>query len=75
MAKLPNLNAKILIKIIESMGFVLDHSTGGHHIFYNQETKRRAVVPFHIKDLPKGTIMSILRESGITKKDLEEFLK
>ena len=75
MGKLPRLNAKILIKILESLDFVLDHSTGSHCIFYNTKTKKRAVVPFHMKDLPKGTIMAILRESGITKKELEDFFK
>ena len=75
MSKLPNINSKKLIKIIKSLVFNLDHSTGSHHIFYNSKTKKRAVVPFHVKDLPKGTMMSILRESGIAKKDLEDFLK
>ena len=73
MGKLPRLTSKTLIKILESLGFALDHSTGSHHIFYNVKTKRRAVVPFHTKELPKGTIMAILRESGITKKELEDF--
>jgi len=27
-----------------------------------------------LKDLPKGTIMSILKEAGITKKELEDLL-
>lgn len=34
-------------------------------------TKRRAVIPCHIKDLPKGTLMNILREAGISKIDLK----
>ena len=75
MAKLPNITPKILIKILESLNFKLDHSTGSHYIFYNAKIKRRVVVPFHKKDLPKGTIMSILKEAGITKQELENFLK
>ena len=74
MGKLPSLTPKKIIKILESLGFVLDHSTGSHQIFYHAETKRRATVPQHKKDLPKGTIMSILREAGITRGDLEKFL-
>jgi predicted RNA binding protein YcfA (HicA-like mRNA interferase family) len=75
MAKLPSITPKILIKILESSDFKIDHSTGSHYIFYNSKTKRRAVVPFHAKDLPKGTIISILKEAGITKQELENFLK
>ena len=71
MPKLPVLTPKKLIKILEKAGFKLDHKTGSHFIFYDSKTKRRAVVPFHTKDLPKGTIISILKQSGITKDELK----
>jgi len=75
MPKLSNITSKKLIKILKSFGFQLDHSTGSHFIFYNSKTKKRAVVPYHTQDLPKGTIMSILREAGITRKELEDLSK
>jgi predicted RNA binding protein YcfA (HicA-like mRNA interferase family) len=75
MPKLPVLSPKKLIKILEKLGFQLDHTTGSHFIFYNPKTKKRAVVPYHFKDLPKGTLMSILRESGITREELEKILE
>ena len=75
MPNLSSINSKKLIKILKSLGFELDHSTGSHFIFYNPETKKRAVVPYHAKDLPKGTITSILREAGIDKKQFENLLK
>jgi len=75
MPKLPSITSKKLIKVLKSFGFQLDHSTGSHFVFYNSENKKRAVVPHHIQDLPKGTIMSILREAGITRKQLEDSLK
>lgn len=74
MSKLPNITSKKLIKILKSLGFQLDHSTGSHFIFYNSKTKKRAVVPYHTQDLPKGTIMSILREAGITRKEIVTYL-
>lgn len=74
MPKLPVLTPKKLIKILGKLGFQIDHKTGGHFIFYNAENKRRAVVPFHNKDLPKNTILSILKQTGITKEELEKFL-
>ena len=75
MSKLPSISSKKLIKILKSLGFTLDHSTGSHFIFYNSKNKKRAVVPYHVKDLPKGTIINILKEAGITKKELEDLLK
>jgi len=71
MPKLLIITSKKLIKILKKIGFQLDHTTGSHFIFYHPQTKKRAVVPYHIKDLPKGTLMSILREAGITKKDIK----
>jgi predicted RNA binding protein YcfA (HicA-like mRNA interferase family) len=38
------------------------------------ETKRRVVVPFHKKDLPKGTLLEILRQAGIDKEELKYLL-
>lgn len=75
MPKLPSITSKKLTKILKSFGFQLDHSTGSHFVFYNPGSKKRAVVPYHTQDLPKGTIMSILREAGITRKQLEDLLK
>ncbi|MFV9631031.1 MAG: type II toxin-antitoxin system HicA family toxin [Methanosarcinales archaeon] len=45
----------------------IDRVKGSHHIFYHPETKRRVVVPFHKKDLPKGTLLEILKQAGISK--------
>lgn len=70
MPKLPALTPKKLIRILEKLGFRLDHKTGSHFIFYDATHKRRAVVPFHAKDLPKGTILSILKQAGVTKEEL-----
>ena len=39
-------------------------------IFKDPKTGRRANVPFHLRDIPKGTFSAILRESGLLKEDL-----
>ncbi|KAF5421041.1 MAG: mRNA interferase HicA [Candidatus Methanomarinus sp.] len=67
MPKLPSLNHQKIIKVLEKNGFILDRVKGSHHIFYHPETKRRVVVPFHKKDLPKGTLLEILKQAGISK--------
>ena len=42
----------------------LDDTSGGHCIFYNPVSRRRAVIPSHNRDVPKGTLMALLREAG-----------
>ncbi len=72
MSKLSVISSKKLVKFLEKLGFRLDHATGRHFIFYSLKTKKRAVVPSHQKDLLKGTLLSILREAGINRKDFED---
>lgn len=73
MPKLPVLTPKKLIKILEKLGFRLDHKTGSHFVFYDVVNRRRAVVPCHAKDLPKRTLLSIIKQAGITKEESEKY--
>jgi predicted RNA binding protein YcfA (HicA-like mRNA interferase family) len=72
MPKLPALKPRQIIKILEKKGFVLDRVKGSHHIYYHPETKRRAIVPLHRKDLPKGTLLSILQQAGIERDEMDK---
>ena len=74
MSKFPILTPQEIIKILEKAGFVLDRVKGSHHIYYHSETKKRVVVPFHKRDLPKGTMLEILKQAGIDKQKLQDLL-
>ena len=56
---------KDLEKILIKNGFVFQRQKGSHRIFYNEETKRRVVVPMHAKDLKVGTEQRILKDAGL----------
>ena len=70
MSNLPTLTPKQLLKKLNKLGFIKDHTTGSHIIMYHLKTNRRAVVPMHLKDIPKGTMNSLLKEAGISKEEL-----
>jgi predicted RNA binding protein YcfA (HicA-like mRNA interferase family) len=74
MPKLPATKPRQVVRFLEQNGFVLDHTSGSHFVFYHPTTRRRAVVPSHNRDLPKGTLMSLLREAGFTREELLDFL-
>lgn len=74
MPKLPVLTPRDVIRVLERRGFVLDRAKGSHHIYLHPETKRRAVVPVHRRDLPQGTLLAILREAGIDREELDQLL-
>lgn len=74
MPKLPSLTPQKIIKVLEKEGFVLDRIKGSHHIYYQLTTKRRVVVPLHKRDLPKGTLLEILKQAGISIEGLRDLL-
>lgn len=71
MPKLPVVSAKKVIALLKKKGFEIDHISGSHYVLYNRISKKRVTVPFHAKDLPKGTLMSIIRSAGLTKEDFK----
>jgi len=74
MFSFPSLTPERVIRALEKKGFVLDRVKGNHHIYYYPETKRRVTVPRHKKDLPKGTLLEILKQAGITKEEPKSLL-
>ncbi len=70
MSKLPVLSGTQLCKILEKIGYQIDHQTGSHIILRNiNHPHRRATVPNH-KEISRGTLRAIIRECGLS---LEEF--
>jgi predicted RNA binding protein YcfA (HicA-like mRNA interferase family) len=74
MPKIPRLTSRQIIRVLEKKGFVLDRSKGSHQIFIHPETRRRAIVPWHRKNLPIGTQLSILKQAGIDRDELVDLL-
>ncbi len=70
MSNLPSLTPKDVEIILKQKGFVLDRSRGSHQIWLHPVSHKRAVLPMHKKDLPVGTLHSILKQAGIEKDEL-----
>jgi predicted RNA binding protein YcfA (HicA-like mRNA interferase family) len=54
MPKLPAVRPREVARFLQGGGFVLDHSSGSHFIYYNPTSKRGAVIPQHNRDIPKA---------------------
>lgn len=68
--KLPRLKASQIIKILQSHGFVLISQRGSHQKWRKPNTGKQVIVPYHKgKQLPLGTIRSIIDGSGIPEKE------
>ncbi len=74
--KLPVLSGKEMVKILSKFGFTVLDQKGSHVIMYGEKDgiKRKPVVPQH-SGIAKGTLLSILKQAGLTREDLEKALK
>jgi len=70
MPKLPNFTPKKLIKKLNKLGFIEDHQSGSHIVMFNPKSQKRAVIAMHLNDIPKGTLISLLREAGISREEI-----
>jgi predicted RNA binding protein YcfA (HicA-like mRNA interferase family) len=70
--KLPVVSGVDVVKALARIGYELDHQTGSHLILRRREPPHlRITVPNH-KEIAKGTLRAIIRDSGLT---VEEFLR
>ncbi|PIS20828.1 hypothetical protein COT52_01720 [candidate division WWE3 bacterium CG08_land_8_20_14_0_20_43_13] len=71
MIGLPALKPKDVVKILKKFGFEVKRQTGSHARLIHPNGKATTVA-LHNRDLPKGTLRAILRQSEIS---LEEFIE
>jgi len=70
---LPSLKPKEVLKALERAGFYVHHQTGSHIVLkHPSQPSKRVVLPYHNKDLKRGTLHGILNQSGLS---VDEFLK
>jgi predicted RNA binding protein YcfA (HicA-like mRNA interferase family) len=71
--RLPSLTPRQVLSALERAGFLIHHTTGSHH-YLKHPTKpgHRVSIAYHLEDLKRGTLRSIIRQAGMTP---EQFLK
>ncbi|RLC00448.1 MAG: hypothetical protein DRH90_18425 [Deltaproteobacteria bacterium] len=63
------LSSKEIIRILKQNEFTFVSQKGSHKKF--KKDKRVVIVPDPKKEIPRGTISSIIRQSGIDKEDFK----
>ena len=66
---LPALTSKKVIQILTRIGFEFYRQKGSHRIYVLDD--KQVIVPYHSKDLKKGTLTNIIKGTGLT---VDEFL-
>jgi len=71
-SKLPLVSGREVVMALKKIGYFRDHQRGSHIILRQQAPPhRRVTVPDH-KEIAKGTLRAILRQTGLTS---DEFVK
>ncbi|ALB40585.1 type II toxin-antitoxin system HicA family toxin [Dolichospermum flos-aquae] len=67
-----SVSGKSLCKIVERYGWNLKRITGSHHIYIKEGMSVILSIPIDSnRDLPTGTLGSILKDAGLTEEDLD----
>ncbi|MDO8445106.1 MAG: type II toxin-antitoxin system HicA family toxin [Deltaproteobacteria bacterium] len=77
MTRLPVVSSKQIIRVLQSAGFEYAPKRGkGSHLAFvkRDEDKTRLVIVPDKKDIPKGTLLAILDQAGISKEKFIELL-
>jgi predicted RNA binding protein YcfA (HicA-like mRNA interferase family) len=70
MQKLPRISGKQVVKILFKSGFIPVRQKGSHIILKKEvdRMKKAVVVPNH-REIDRGTLLEIIRQAGLKKKD------
>jgi predicted RNA binding protein YcfA (HicA-like mRNA interferase family) len=64
-------SGKMLCKIVERNGWKLKRISGSHHIYIKDGIDAILSIPVHSnRDLPVGTLRSIMKDAELTEDDL-----
>jgi len=71
--KLPILSDREVIRVLKKAEFIYapKRGKGSHIAMFNSQTRRLVIIP-KTDQIPRGTLLSIIKQAGLTK---EEFLK
>ncbi|MDE2474987.1 MAG: type II toxin-antitoxin system HicA family toxin [Alphaproteobacteria bacterium] len=74
--RLPAVNGKQVIRALGRVGFVVNRTSGSHHMLAHiSDPARMVIVPMHGNhDIKAGTLRSILKQAGLTVEQFKELL-
>jgi predicted RNA binding protein YcfA (HicA-like mRNA interferase family) len=71
MSGLPRISGRECVKALNKVGFYLKRQEGSHMVLRRDDPFGQVVIPDH-KELDRGTLRAIIRQSGIS---VDEFMK
>jgi predicted RNA binding protein YcfA (HicA-like mRNA interferase family) len=73
--RLPSCTATDVIRVLERTGWRFKRSVGSHRYFTHPERGGLICVPFHRRDLKRGTLHGIITDAGLTAAEFVKLLR
>jgi predicted RNA binding protein YcfA (HicA-like mRNA interferase family) len=72
--RLPSLTPRQVLRALQRAGWET-HRTRGSHVSVRKEGCPYVVtVPMHARDMPRGTLMDIIKDAGLTPQEFADLL-
>lgn len=73
MPRLPALKPRQVARVLQGAGFSFVRQRGSHRIYVKGNLG--ITIPWHNKDLRKGTLRHIIKQSGLTTEEFRNLLR
>jgi predicted RNA binding protein YcfA (HicA-like mRNA interferase family) len=75
MRRLPAVKPRVVVRALERIGFSVVRTRGSHYQLRNPENGRRVTVPYHDRDLSRGTLAAILQQAGLSVEEFSQLVQ
>ena len=71
----PAVKPKEVLRALSKAGFFVHHTSGSHYVLKHPDKPHlRVTVPYHNRDLKRGTLASIIDQAGLSTEEFVELL-
>jgi predicted RNA binding protein YcfA (HicA-like mRNA interferase family) len=72
--RLPSVTAEQLVRALKRAGWYEVKQQGSHLRLRHDEHPADIQIPMHRGDVPKGTVMALIKQAGLTQVEFRELL-
>jgi predicted RNA binding protein YcfA (HicA-like mRNA interferase family) len=73
-SRLPACTSADVTRVLRELGFVEERQRGSHKVFVRASDDRTVVVPWHRRELKRGTLHGIVKSMGLSVDEFIEML-
>lgn len=72
--RLPSVKPREVLRVLKKVGFEEQRQTGSHLIMVHLEKRCIIPVPIHAREMKRGLLVSIIKQSGLTQGEFIDLL-